>query len=430
MSTRQPLLLHLYRTGLSALEPAAAGLLLWRERKGKEDRSRLRERRGWPSTERPDGHLAWLHGASVGETLSLMPVVEQLMYRGLQVLITSGTRTSADVIARRLPPGALHQFVPLDVPRYVRRFLNHWQPDLVLLAESEIWPNMITEIERRNIPLVLVNGRLSERSYLRWSKLPNVAQALFDRFALCIAQTADDADRLARLGAPRVSVAGNLKFDATPPPSDPRMLAALSGLVAGRPLWMAASTHPGEEEIIAEVHRTLEARFPHLLTIIVPRHPDRGSDAAEIAREADLRCARRSDGQYPDRDTDVYVADTIGELGLFYRLSPLVFMGGSLVPRGGQNPIEPAKLGSAILHGPHVHNFTDVYSAIDRAGGALPIPDGPTLVRALTELLADPRLAREMARSAAETVERLGGAVTRTMQSIEPFILQMKLEAR
>ena len=430
MSLPQPFLLHLYRTGLSALEPAAAGLLLWRERKGKEDPERLRERRGWPSRDRPEGHLAWLHGASVGETLSLMPVVEQLMQRGLQVLITSGTRTSAEVIARRLPPGALHQFVPLDVPRYVRRFLDYWQPDLVLFAESEIWPNIITELERRHIPLVLVNGRLSERSYQRWSKLPHVARAIFARFALCIAQGPDDAERLARLGAPRVSVAGNLKFDATPPPSDPRTLAALSGLVAGRPLWMAASTHPGEEEVIAAVHRALEDRFPHLLTIIVPRHPDRGQDAAEIAQGAELRCALRSVGEQPGRDTDVYIADTIGELGLFYRLSPLVFMGGSLVPRGGQNPIEPAKLGSAILHGPHVHNFTDIYSAIDRAGGALPIPDGPTLVRALTELMNDPRIIRAMARSAAETVDKLGGAVARTMQSIEPFITQMKLEAR
>jgi 3-deoxy-D-manno-octulosonic-acid transferase len=430
MSAHQPFLLHLYRTGLTALEPAAAGLLLWRERKGKEDRERIRERRGWPSQDRPEGHLAWLHGASVGETLALMPVVEQLMQRDLEVLITSGTRTSADVIARRLPPGAMHQFVPLDVPRYVRRFLDYWQPDLVLFAESEIWPNMITELERRRIPLILVNGRLSERSYLRWSRLPQVARAIFTRFALCIAQSADDAERLARLGAPRVFVAGNLKFDATPPPSDPRALATLSGLVAGRPMWMAASTHPGEEEVIAEVHRALEARFPHLLTIIVPRHPDRGVEAAEIASEAELRCALRSNGEQPDRNTDIYVADTIGELGLFYRLSPLVFMGGSLVPHGGQNPIEPAKLGSAILHGPHVHNFTEIYSAIDRAGGALPIPDGPTLVRALTELLKDPRIAREMARSAAGTVEKLGGAVARTMQSIEPFIVQMKLEAR
>ncbi|HEX2727010.1 MAG TPA: 3-deoxy-D-manno-octulosonic acid transferase [Beijerinckiaceae bacterium] len=430
MSAHSPFLLKLYRGGLVALEPAAAGLLLWRQRKGKEDRERLQERRGWATHGRPAGQLAWLHGASIGETLSLMPVVEQLMLRGIEVLVTSGTRTSAEVLARRLPPGAMHQFVPLDVPRYVQRFLDHWQPDLVLFAESEVWPNIIMELERRRIPLVLVNGRLSERSYQRWSRLPHVARALFQRFALCIAQSADDAERLARLGASRVSVAGNLKFDSPPPPADPRVLARLSGLVAGRPLWLAASTHPGEEEMIVDVHRGLMDRFPDLLTIIAPRHPHRGTEAAEIASGAQLTVARRAGQENPSRDIDVYLADTVGELGLFYRLAPLVFMGGSLVPHGGQNPIEPVKLGSAILHGPHVHNFTDVYRALDRAGGALPIPNAPTLVRALTELLADPRLAREMSRAAGETVDNLGGGVARTMQSIEPFILQMKLEAR
>jgi 3-deoxy-D-manno-octulosonic-acid transferase len=430
MSPRQPFLLSLYRSGLTALEPAAAGLLLWRERQGKEDRERVRERRGWPSLDRPEGNLAWVHGASVGETLSLMPVVEQLIQRGLEVLITSGTRSSAEVIARRMPPGVSHQFIPLDVPRYVRRFLDHWSPDLVLFAESEIWPNIIMELERRGVPLVLVNARLSERSYGHWSKLPHVARALFNGFALCIAQSAADAERLARLGAPRVTVAGNLKFDAAPPPSDSRALAALSGLVAGRPLWLAASTHPGEEELVIDAHCSLAERFPDLLTILVPRHPDRGIEAFEIAAEANLRAALRSEGEQPGRDTDVYIADTIGELGLFFRLCPLAFMGGSLVSRGGQNPIEPAKLGSGILHGPHVHNFTEVYSALDRAGGALPIPSGPMLARALMELLADPRLARQMARAAAETVDKLSGAIGRTMQSIEPFIVQMKLEAR
>ena len=184
------------------------------------------------------------------------------MRRGLEVLVTSGTRTSAEVVARRLPPGAVHQFVPLDVPRYVRRFLDHWRPDLVLFAESEIWPNTVIELEGRGMPLILVNGRMSERSFRRWAKLPQVARALFDRFALCLAQSADDAERLARLGAPRVAVAGNLKFDATPPPADPRALAPLSGLVAGRPVWIAASTHPGEEEVIAEAHRALAGAFP------------------------------------------------------------------------------------------------------------------------------------------------------------------------
>lgn len=431
MSPRRPWLLRLYRGGLTVLEPAAAGLLAWRERRGKEDPARITERRGMPSRARPkQGHVAWVHGASIGETLSLMPIVERLTQRGLTVLVTSGTRTSAEILARRLPPGSCHQFVPIDVPRYVRRFLDHWRPDLVLIAESEIWPNTVMEIHGRGVPLIMVNGRLSERSFRRWQALPEVIGALLERFSLCLAQTPGDAERIARLGAPRVAVAGNLKFDAPPPPADPRTVAHLAGLAAGRPIWIAASTHPGEDEMIVAADRAARQRFPNLLTIIAPRHPKRGPDVAAIAAEAGLRGGFRSQGHQPGPGTQVYVVDTVGEMGLFYRLAPLVFMGGSLVPHGGQNPIEPAKLGSALLHGPHVHNFADVYAAIDRMGGALPLADGKTLAEALPRLLGDAARLREMARAGADTVEALGGAVERTMRSIEPFIVQMKLEAR
>lgn len=423
-------LLSTYRIAAGVLEPAAAMLLAWRRRKGKEDRTRLGERRGSPSRPRPEGHLVWVHGASLGETISILPLVERLTRQGVSVLVTSGTRTSADLIARRLPPGAQHQFMPLDVPRYVRRFLDHWRPGLALFAESEIWPNVVMELERRRVPLLLVNGRMSERSFRRWSRLEGTARALLSRFSLCIAQSPADGERLKRLGAPRVVVAGNLKFDAPPPPADPRVVASLSGLTAGRPVWVAASTHPGEEEVVAGVHRALAAHVPNLLTIVAPRHPQRGAEVAAIVQGAGLSASRRSTGLQPDRATDVYVADTVGELGLFYRLSPLVFMGGSLVPHGGQNPIEPAKLGAAILHGPHVHNFSDVYAAIDRAGGALPVADGQALTAALADLLADTALTRDMARAGAETVESLGGALERTLQSIQPFVMTMKLEAR
>jgi 3-deoxy-D-manno-octulosonic-acid transferase len=422
MRSRLPLTLALYRSGVTLLEPAAAGLLAWRWRKGKEDGARIGERRGFASRPRPRDRLAWLHGASVGETLSLVPLVERLTQCGVKVLVTSGTRTSADLLARRLPPGSLHQFFPLDVPRYLRRFLDHWRPDLVLFAESEIWPNTVIELGRRGIPLVMVNGRVSERSYRRWSRLPVTARALLERYALCIAQSPIDAERLARLGAARVAVAGNLKFDAPPPPADAHALAQLSGLVAGRPVWIAASTHSGEEEAVATVHQTLASRLPGLLTIVAPRHPQRGSAVAETVEDAGLRAVRRSAGGLPGRETDIYVADTIGELGLFYRLAPLVFMGGSLVPHGGQNPIEPAKLGAAILHGPHVRNFADVYAALDHAGGALPVTDPDGLAAALADLLIDAGLVRAMAQAAAETVELLTGALDRTLRSIEPFI--------
>jgi 3-deoxy-D-manno-octulosonic-acid transferase len=428
MNAKLPASLRIYRMGLALLEPAAAALLLWRKRRGKEDPERVRERRGIPSRERPEGRLAWLHGASIGETLALLPVVERLIRRGLIVLVTSGTHTSAELLGRRLPPGAVHQFVPVDAPRYVRRFLDHWRPDLALVAESEIWPNSILELDRRGIPLVLINGRISERSFRRWSRVPRISGALLKRFALCLAQSRADAERLQRLGASRVTIAGNLKFDASPPPADARAVAHLSGLLSGRPVWVAASTHPGEEELVFAAHEALASRLPSLMTIVAPRHPQRGGEIAALASTAGLEAARRSASDQPERSTAVYVVDTVGELGLFYRLAPLVFMGGSLVPHGGQNPIEPAKLGAAILHGPHVHNFADVYAALDRVGGARPVADGEALSAAVGALLAAPARMRDMARAASETVESLGGAVNRTMQSVEPFIARMKLE--
>jgi 3-deoxy-D-manno-octulosonic-acid transferase len=425
-----PFLVRAYRIATTVLEPAVIGLLYWRQRKGREDRTRLGERQGHPSRARPEGHLVWVHGASIGETLSLLPVVERLTQRGVAVLVTSGTRTSASLIARRLPPGAVHQFVPVDVPRYVRRFLDHWQPDLALVAESEIWPNMVIALDQRRIPLVLVNGRMSDRSFRRWQRLPHIIGSLLERFALCLAQTPGDAERLARLGAPRVLVSGNLKFDSAPPPADPRVVAHLSGLVAGRPVWLAASTHPGEESAVVAVHRALAQHHPHLLTIVAPRHPHRGEEVAAIAARAGLRAGRRSQGMHPDRATDVYVADTVGEMGLFYRLANIVLMGGTLAPVGGHNPIEPAKLGAAILHGPHVHNAMEIYAAVDEARGALMVKDSAGLARAVSRLLSDPALTRDMARAAADAVHALGGAVERTMQSIEPFIVQAKLGAR
>jgi 3-deoxy-D-manno-octulosonic-acid transferase len=428
--SRLPPLIRAYRAATILGEPALLGLLHWRQRQGREERTRLGERQGWASRPRPDGHLAWVHGASIGETLSIIPLVERLTQRGLSVLVTSGTRTSAQLLARRLPPGAFHQYVPLDVPRYLRRFLDHWQPSLALVAESEIWPNIVVELDRRAIPLILVNGRLSERSYQRWSRLPQVIAPLLERFALCLAQSPADAERFARLGAPHVAVAGNLKYDAAPPPADPRAVAHFSGLLAGRPVWLAASTHPGEEEVVVAAHRALAQRHPGLLTLIAPRHPSRGAEVASLAERAGVRAARRAEGMHPDRATDVYVADTIGEMGLFYRLTPLVLMGGTLAPIGGHNPIEPAKLGAAVLHGPHVHSARDIYAALDAAHGAFTVADGGALARALSRLLDDPALTRGMARAAMDCVHALGGAVDRTLQSVEPFIVQVKLGAR
>lgn len=425
-----PPTLALYRAATTVAQPFAGALLTYRARRGKEDLARADERRGFSARPRPEGILVWLHGASVGETVSLLPIITRLREKSLNVLVTSVTTTSAQVLARRLPAGALHQYAPFDAPLFMRRFLDHWRPDLALFAESELWPNAIIEARRRQLPLALVNARMSERSLARWRRLPRTIEVLAGSFDLCLAQSEIDAERYRFLGAHGVVTAGNLKYDVPPPPADQIALASLKGMTAGRPVLLAASTHAGEEAIVAQTHRMLAQHFPNLLTIIAPRHPERGSEIAATVKAAGLRPAMRSRRLGPDSACDVYVADTVGELGLFYRLTPIVFMGKSLVPHGGQNPIEPAKLGAAILHGPHVHNFASVYQALDEAGGAREITDSRTLALAFAQIIADPKRLRQMVRAAGTAVERLTGAVDRTMGAIEPYLVHFALGAR
>ena len=423
-------LLKIYRLATAAFGPISPALLAWRQWRGKEDGARLEERIGHPTRAREAGQLIWLHGASVGESLALLPLVERLCARGMPTLMTSGTVTSARVLAGRMPGGCIHQFLPLDVPAFVGRFLEYWRPSLALLAESELWPNLIYETNRRGIPLVLVNARLSQRSFDRWQKAPKFIGALLGRVDLCMAQTQDDAGRLLRLGAPRVQVAGNLKYDVAAPPVDAVRLAELSAAIGSRPVWLAASTQAGEEAIALDVHRALTTRFPTLLTIIAPRHPNRGEQIAEQARKRGLSVINRSEGDAPTLRTQIYIADTIGEMGIFYRLASSVFVGKSLAAAGGQNPIEPAKLGSAILHGPNVGNFAEVYREMDAACGALQVADAEALKEALALLLSDVALLRKMARAASDSVERLGGACTNIMQALEPYLMQMHVERR
>ena len=422
--------LALYRAATAALAPFSSALLAWRRHRGKEDAGRLLERKGLASLPRRSGALVWLHGASVGESLSLLPLVQRLAARGFLVLITTGTVSSAQVLKARLPAGAVHQFVPLDVPRFISRFLDHWRPDLVLIAESELWPNLLCQVSARSIPIALVNARLSQRSFARWSRLPRAVASLLRRIDLCLAQTRDDAARLLRLGAPRVQVAGNLKYDALAPPVGAAELAALSGCIGSRPVWLAASTHPGEEAIALDVHRRLAPRFPDLLTIIAPRHAARGGEIEALAAGCGLVSARRSNGAAIDGRTAVYIADTMGESGLYYRLAGVAFVGKSLAAQGGQNPIEPAKLGSAILHGPHVENFEEVYRELDASCGAAEVRDVGALAEAVGALLSDVSSMRKMARAASETVERVGGACDRILQALEPYFLQMQVQRR
>ncbi|MCL2715004.1 MAG: 3-deoxy-D-manno-octulosonic acid transferase [Alphaproteobacteria bacterium] len=430
MSDSLPLPLRIYQRLSIAVAPLAPALISRRLKQGKEDPARVGERRGVSRDVRPGGPLVWVHGASVGEVLAAASLVERLRELGLSILLTSGTVTSAAMVARRFPGDVIHQYLPYDMPRYVTRFLDHWRPSLGLFIESDLWPNLIMAGAARQMPMVLINGRMSPRSYPRWRRAHGTISALLSRFDCCLAQSPADAERFAALGSRNVVTTGNLKFDVPAPPADAVKLERLAALTRDRPIIVAASTHPGEEEMLIRVHSRLAASFPRLLTVMVPRHPSRGAEVAGLVRAAGLSPKLRSQGELPEAATDIYVGDTMGELGLFYRLAPVVFMGGSLIRHGGQNPIEAAKLGASIVHGPHVFNFGDVYEALDQVGGACAAASLEALVRDLGQLLADPAAREIMQRAGHGVVGRLSGALERTLATLEPYVAKMRLEMR
>src|SRR5882757_1216519 len=428
MGDSLPMTLRFYRKLSTVVVPLSPALIKRRLKQGKEDPARIGERRGISGDVRPHGPLVWIHGASVGEVLAAAALIEKLRALNIRILLTSGTVTSAAIAAKRFPADVIHQYVPYDSPRYVGRFLDHWRPSLALFIESDLWPNLILSSAARRLPMVLINGRMSHRSFPRWRRISSTISALLGRFDVCLAQSNTDAERFTALGSRNVVTTGNLKLDVPAPPVDPAKLERLMSVTRGRPIIVAASTHPGEEEILLEVHRTLAGFFPSLLTIIVPRHPNRGEAIARTVAACGLHVALRSREELPTATSDIYVADTMGELGLFYRLAPIVFMGGSLVEHGGQNPIEAVKLGASIVHGPHVFNFADVYEALDHAGGARKADSQEALVKQLGQLLADPA-ARDASLAASErVVEQLGGALERTLSALEPYLLQLRLE--
>jgi 3-deoxy-D-manno-octulosonic-acid transferase len=358
---------------------------------GREDPQRFRERFGDASATRPDGPLVWLHASSVGESLSMLSLIERLRRERPEVVIlmTSGTVSSARILENRLPPGVIHQFVPVDRMSWVRRFLDHWQPDLVLWVESEFWPGVLSEVKRRAIPAMLMNARISARSWRGWRRAPCMIRRILQTFDLCMAQTELDAERLRDLGAVNIACPGNLKFAAEPLPADPDTLAALEAATAARPRWLAFSTHPGEEETIAAAHRILVRNLPDILTIIVPRHPARGPEIEKILAASGTPVSVRSRSQLLDKDIGFLLADTMGELGLFFRLTDIAFVGGSLVPHGGQNPIEPARLGCAIVHGPHLENFLAIEGELNTAGASSVATTAEEIAREVGTLLSN-----------------------------------------
>ena len=396
------LIAPLWAGAASLAAPGLRLMLRRRAARGKEIAARLPEREGIDPTPRPPGRLLWLHAASVGESQSILPVIAELVRDpGLTILLTTGTVTSARLLANHLPSfgenRVLHRFVPLDVPAWAARFLDHWQPDAAAFVESELWPNLLAACSTRHIPAMLVNARMSARSLRAWQRAPGFAHHVLGSFARIHPQSAADADRLRRLGATAIDPPGNLKLAAAPLAADPAALAELHGIIGPRPVWLAASTHPGEEAAAAAIHHALAPAHPGLLTIIAPRHPERGAALATA-----LAAPRRAAGDPPPLG-GIWIADTMGELGLLYRLAPIVFVGRSLVDqgaRGGQNPLEPARLGCAIATGPHTANFADTVERLSKAGALTIVPDQAALMAWVAAMLADPA-ARNTAAQAA-----------------------------
>jgi len=388
---------------------------LWlgrRARRGKEDNARLRERFGHASAPRPAGELVWLHAASVGEAQSVLTLVKALLADrpAAHVLVTTGTVTSAALIAQQKLPNLTHQFIPVDTYSAVRRFLAYWQPDLALWVESELWPQLLWQTQDRGIPMLLINARMSAHSFEGWKKWPRTIRKLLRCFTAIYAGSETDMQHFSALGAADVRDVGNLKYDAVALPTNHTLLAELSSAAKDRRLWVAASTHANEEQMVAAVHRQVAHRFPGLLCILIPRHATRGDAIAADLRQRGYTIAQRSKDEPITAGTELYLADTMGELGSFYRLADIVFLGGSLVATGGHNPLEPARLSAALITGPHVHNFAAIMQHLERENGIRIVPDKEALATALTELLDDDAARLAMAERALTIVAAARGA--------------------
>ena len=386
----------IYNTLVRTLYPIVIRRYIEKRKKmGKEDVKRFNERVGRPTKPRPDGRLIWLHGASVGESISMLPLINRLLeiYPDAHVMVTTGTTTSAEVMAKRLPERAFHQYLPIDNPVFSARFVRHWQPTIALWFESEFWPAMLSTIKRRNIPLILINGRISNKSFKRWQQFDFVIKEILDCFTACLGQSEEDAYRLRALGAKDAMCLGNLKYAGLPIPVDEDKKKEIQTEIGNRPVWLVSSTHSDEEAKIGRYIKELISKHEGLLTIIAPRHPNRGTEIRDILRDKyQLNTALRSANEKITAQTEVYIADTIGEMGIWYELCPIVFIGGSLIPHGGQNFMEPSRCRDAVIVGPHMHNFTDAMNRAKRADAIIQVDETVDLIEMVDQLLSNKEL--------------------------------------
>ena len=399
---RPPALIRLYAVAANLIAPLAYRRIAAKLKAQGTNPARLPERMGRARLPRPKGPLIWFHAASVGESLSILRLITHMGAANPNwwFLLTTGTATSAEVLAKRLPPRCVHQFAPLDARAALRRFLDHWQPTAAIFVESELWPQMLIQTHARGIPLALINARLSDRSARRWKRFPKTARYLLGQFSLIQTQDPRTTAHLHDLGLSHAQTGQNLKSISGPLPYDAAELTHLRTNLAGRPLWLALSTHPGEDEIVLKAHQSLLKAHPDLLLILVPRHPARAGDIETLITDHNLHYEKRTTGGQITRETQVYLADTIGETGLWLALSPITCICGSFTPMGGHNPYEPAHAGSAILHGGHITNFAQAYADLNANSGAVQMKNADELEKTLTKLLSTPAELDQMRQNA------------------------------
>jgi 3-deoxy-D-manno-octulosonic-acid transferase len=419
-------MLQLYRLITWLISPLIPIYLRGRVKAGKEEQSRIKERYGYASLPKFDKPLIWVHAASMGEVQSVMPFIKRINneYPNIYILLTTVTTSSAKHFAKQLPEKVVHQYAPLDTPNAVRRFLQHWQPQAAFFVDSELWPNMLAHLRQSNVPSILLNGRISDKSFKKWHLAKGLCAQMLQSFTYIFAKSDDDARRFAMLGAVAPLSYGNLKFASPALNIDGQSERILAEQIAERPLWLAASTHAGEEQIIAETHLVLRKKYPHLLTIIVPRHSNRGDEIKMQLEQMGLKVAQRSKGEIVTSSIDIYLGDTMGELGLFYALSEIAFIGGSLVPHGGQNPLEAARLGCAIIYGNHMHNFREFCQVLEHNKAAIMVQNAQELQQNIDNLLENPEIGQEMSVAALQIIEQNQNVLDDIMAKLKPLLKQ------
>ena len=418
---KRPFTLSVYLFISDKLSGLADRKLKTRLKTGKEDLDRIDERKGVSNLKRPQGELIWFHAASVGESLSLLGLIEELLEERplTNILITTGTIASAKLIAARMPERTIHQYIPIDIKKFVINFLDHWMPDIAIFTESELWPCLISYTYERNIPLILVNARISKKSFSNWKWFKSTAYSILKSFNVILCQDEKTATYIKKLSNQKINpqITGSLKQSAPPLPFIEEERTKVCNQIGSRPVWLAASTHEYEELIIADAHTQAKRFSRRLLLIIAPRHPSRGKKILTDLQKLGWQVSLRSAGHKIETSTDIYIADTFGEMGLWYRISPISFMGGSLVKTGGHNPFEPAALGSAILHGPHVWSAIEAYNALGESKASLQVQNSEELSQAVIDLL-NPDTVASMAHSAWETCSKDAEASSRALSAI------------